>query len=189
MALTDRQKLEIAIHFGLCRWVHPVDGEPYVFWHADRVTAAFEEVETAACTERDARISELKLALEKAERTLNAAGYTDADGELWKPPCKSPNKSLVSPSLHTTIHSWQQRHATKELIVKIALTLNWERHFLEATPAEIDTVNKVLSRLTYIKDESKVDGITVMEVDHKRVLDFRIQVLPETTQINTIEEN
>lgn len=68
MALTDRQKLEIAIHFGLCRWVHPVDGEPYVFWHADRVTAAFEEVESAACAARDARIAELERQLAEASK-------------------------------------------------------------------------------------------------------------------------
>ena len=73
--------------------------------------------------------------------------------------------------------------------MKIVLTLNWERHFLEVTPTELDTMNKVLSRATYIKDEARVDSTIVVEVDPKRMLDFRVQVLSETTQTNSTEEN
>lgn len=71
--------------------------------------------------------------------------------------------------------------------MKILITLNWTEHFVELTPAELDTVNKVLSRLRSVKDQGTADGTPVYELA-KNQLDFRIRVMPEGTQVNNPNE-
>lgn len=73
--------------------------------------------------------------------------------------------------------------------MKIALTLNWTTHYVEVTPTELDTLNKMLSRTRVVKAEGNVDNVPVLEVSPRQPLDFRIRVLPEGTQVNHPEEN
>lgn len=73
--------------------------------------------------------------------------------------------------------------------MKIALTLNWTTHYAEVTSAELDTLNKVLSRVRQVKDEGTVGSVPVLDVSPQDALDYRIRVLPDSTQVNQPEEN
>jgi hypothetical protein len=67
--------------------------------------------------------------------------------------------------------------------MKISLTLNWVRHFVELTPGELDTLNNVLSRAKQVKDEGTTDNVPVIELSPSK-LEFKINVLPQGTQTN-----
>lgn len=118
--LTDAKKLEIALHFGLCRWMHPVDGDPYVFWHADRVTAAFNEVEAAACAERDARIEYLT-----KDRDLEKKMRKDADERIAE--LEAQNKLLDS-----LMKSGEQRGVSKGIEESAGRIAELERQLADA---------------------------------------------------------
>lgn len=67
--------------------------------------------------------------------------------------------------------------------MKIALTLNWTTYYAEVTPAELDAVNKVLSRARTVTNEGVVDYTPVLEVNAQGPLEYKICVLPENAQI------
>ena len=71
--------------------------------------------------------------------------------------------------------------------MKLYVRVNWEDFVLEATPAEIDTLNKLLGRMKVIHThDENPPAITTRE----GALQYAIRVLPDATTVNPrTEEN
>ena len=70
--------------------------------------------------------------------------------------------------------------------MKLFVRINWEDFVLEATPAEVDTLNRLLGRMSVIHHHTE-DPPAVTTKEGR--LQYAIRVLPDSTTITQREEN